>query len=212
MSYEIFTVVLTSYGLPVMNALLRRGQIFQLTAARGRPVNCPDSAREHLAGFAGRDDRHELSLETVAAALKSFHKRTLVPGNWTPEGGASLNTYFVGACVLEFANIFRAWLAKEFMPRRDLLGTDTPLTEFLADKPLDITAHRDPADIAVDIMQFDEALNAAKDPKLRKALATLVLTGEGYTAIAEQVGMSTDALKMAISRFRKKMRALQEGS
>ncbi|MGW5049770.1 hypothetical protein [Actinokineospora sp. NPDC004072] len=210
-AYEIFTVVLTGYGLPVTRAWIRRGQIFRLVADRGRPVRSPDGVRAHLAGPAGDDDRQELALETVAAALRSFREHALVPGLWSPAGGASLTTFFAGSCVLEFPNVFRAWLVKEYEPRRQLLPLDRPVQDNRALLHVDPASAMAPAELAITAVQFGDALAAATDPRLREALLRLVHTGAEYSDIAVQVGMTEAALKMAISRYRKKVRAAREG-
>jgi hypothetical protein len=98
-AYEVFKAGLASYGYPVIRAWIRRGQIFQLTADRGRPVACPDDVRDHLALPRGSDDRQELAMDVVAAALVFFREHVLLPGRWVPEGGASLTTFFTGTCL-----------------------------------------------------------------------------------------------------------------
>ncbi|MGW5055669.1 hypothetical protein [Actinokineospora sp. NPDC004072] len=69
----------------------------------------------------------------------------------------------------------------------------------------------DPAELAITAIQFGDALAAATDSRLREALLRLVRTGAEYSDIAVQVGMTEAALKMAISRHRKKVRTAREG-
>jgi hypothetical protein len=55
------------------------------------------------------DDALELSCETVAEAIRCFRERVLIPGKWDPTRKASLRTFFVGQCILQFPNIYRRW-------------------------------------------------------------------------------------------------------
>lgn len=76
--------------------------MFRRCAGTGRSIGSPPADWS-------TEDRDELALETVAVAIRSFHDYALVKGEWNPDAGASLKTYFVGNCVLEFPNVFRAW-------------------------------------------------------------------------------------------------------
>ncbi|MBT2230047.1 hypothetical protein [Nonomuraea sp. NEAU-A123] len=46
-----------------------------------------------------------------AVALQHFHERALLGGAWRHEGGASLTTYFMGACLRVFPNEYRKYRA-----------------------------------------------------------------------------------------------------
>jgi hypothetical protein len=109
--YEIFAGELAAYGYPIILAWLRRGVIWKHCADRGRPLSPTDADRETLANVF--DERLELALETVAVALKFFKNRVLRTGTWAFDGGATLTTYFIGACLLAFPNVFRRWQAAE---------------------------------------------------------------------------------------------------
>jgi hypothetical protein len=60
-----------------------------------------------------REDIEDLTQETVARASGIFRDRALVGGEWSPDGGASMATYFVGTCVLSFAAVYRAGLREK---------------------------------------------------------------------------------------------------
>ncbi len=109
--YEIFAGELAAYGYPVILAWLRRGMIWKHCADRGRPLRPTDADRETLANEF--EERLELAFETVAEALKFFRDRVLRTGRWSYEGGATLTTFFMGACLLVFPNVFRRWQAAE---------------------------------------------------------------------------------------------------
>lgn len=89
-----------------MKGWLFTGTIHHEVARIGAPVEqCP---REWL----DEDAVFSLASETVAKALHQF-KGVLRQGKWNAARGASLATYFVGQCKLQFPNIYRKWLHAE---------------------------------------------------------------------------------------------------
>lgn len=107
---------LARYGIDVLSGWMRRGVIFARMTEKnlgGLPPP-PDGA------FLNRDTVGELAGESVAAALKYFHDRALVGRAWDSTRGASLNTYFVGACLIQYANVYRYWRRHEGYPETAL--------------------------------------------------------------------------------------------
>jgi len=45
----------------------------------------------------------------TARGLRYFIGEVLKPGKWDYRRGATLKTYFIGACLLQFANVFHLW-------------------------------------------------------------------------------------------------------
>lgn len=104
--YATFASNLAAYGLGICGAWLHTGLMFVQCRRHGRDPGPPPTDWS-------ADDRTELALETVAVALRTFRERGLVAGEWTVHGGASLRTYFVGACILAFPNVYRAWVREQ---------------------------------------------------------------------------------------------------
>lgn len=190
--YEAFKSILASYGLPVMRAWIQRGQIFALSAERGRRVGCPDWVREHLARDC--DARLELAMDVVAKALVLFREQALVRERWTPTGGAVLSTYFVGCCVLAFSNVFRAWLKEQEAGRRDRRIEIDPSMQAVP---------TDPADVVCAMDTFCQLLESAPSDTGRALLAELVVQDKPYAVLAERFGMTEAAVKQMIYRFRR---------
>ena len=93
-SQELFEAELAAYGYPVMMAWTRTGEIVKKTAGKGRPLSVPNGGL----GWS-REDRSELSSETVARAVDFFREKILRAGTWDYTRGATIKTYFVGrAC------------------------------------------------------------------------------------------------------------------
>ncbi|CAL9591414.1 hypothetical protein SUDANB120_05253 [Streptomyces sp. enrichment culture] len=103
--YDRFIEELVRYGISVLRGWMYSGFIFQLIARRGFGLNPHELDLEELARDS--DLREELATMTVACALPRFRRRALVEGGWSAAGGASITTYFMGACAYVFPNEFR---------------------------------------------------------------------------------------------------------
>lgn len=103
--YDRFEEVLARYGISVLRGWLYSGYVFKLVASRGFDLKPNELELDELV----RDSelREELAMMTVARALPSFRQRALVNDGWRVEGGASIATYFMGACAYEFPNEYR---------------------------------------------------------------------------------------------------------
>lgn len=100
---ELFETELAAYGYPVMMAWMRTGEIVSKVAEKGRPLGIIDDP-----GWS-RDDRCELSSETVARALFFFRTKVLRAGAWDYTRGSTIKSYFVGACLFQFPNVYQRW-------------------------------------------------------------------------------------------------------
>ncbi|MFF3456988.1 hypothetical protein ACFYXH_22165 [Streptomyces sp. NPDC002730] len=116
--YERFAEELARYGISVLRGWMHSGFIFKLVARRGYGLNPHELELEEL--VSNSDLREELATMTVACALPRFRQRAFVEGGWQIEGGASITTYFMGACAYDFPNEFRRHRAGEERQRRVL--------------------------------------------------------------------------------------------
>ncbi len=91
---ELFEAELAAYGYPVMMAWTRTGEIVKKAAGKGRPLSIPSDGP----GWS-REDRSELSSETVARAVVFFREKVLRTGRGTtPAVPRSRPTSWVRAC------------------------------------------------------------------------------------------------------------------
>jgi hypothetical protein len=104
---EQFEAELAAYGYPIMMAWTRTGEIVRKSARNGRPLIIPGDGL----GWS-REDRSELSAETVARAVDFFREKVLRAGAWDHTRGATIKTYFVGACLFQFPNVYQLWQAE----------------------------------------------------------------------------------------------------
>jgi hypothetical protein len=119
---ELFEAELAAYAYPVMMAWTRSGEIIRKAAEKGRPLSIPRDGP----GWT-REDRSELSAETVGRALVFFREKVLRAGAWDHTRGAAIKTYFMGACLCQFPNVYQAWQAeRRRWNRHPVVSLDDP--------------------------------------------------------------------------------------
>jgi hypothetical protein len=109
---------LASYAFPILVSWIRSGRIRQEAAnARIRGlVRVPESLR-----LADDRDARCLAVEIVVTALRSFRtKRT----SWDPQLGRSIESYFVGFCLMKLPDAYKAWARREVVPAEDRVDLD----------------------------------------------------------------------------------------
>jgi hypothetical protein len=115
---------LAPYGTRVIEGLLCTGKIIRSCNERGHHVgHVPEWLRS--GNQEAREVRKELAGETVANGLVIFRK-DLEADRWRPDGGRSLASYFIGACLFAFPNVLRRWSSGEtrWSRARDVLFAD----------------------------------------------------------------------------------------
>jgi hypothetical protein len=202
---EMFEAELAAYGYPVMMAWTRTGEIIRKCAEKGRPLGITDTGT----GWS-RDDRCELSTETVARALVYFRKKVLLPGTWDHARGATIKTYFVGACLFQFPNVYHRWNTE----RCNWQVRCTPVVDDPEDPAgLRELPGRDSTDeqaIARRELQLVMADLEENYPDLWR-IVELKLQGFTDAQAAEQLGLSARAVEGQWYRFRKDRRNNAEG-
>ncbi len=175
---------LACYGYAVMMAWLETGAMFSQCAAKGCNLGSPPSEWTI-------DDRAGLANETVALAVNNFRQRALIGGKWTPHGGATLKTYFIGACIFAFPNVYRKWLhGRAALPQ---------LTSFEYDDIDMSSPPQDPGEMAVTRLHVQEAFNNIPDHRTKCAVL-LQEMGYTYTEIGEILHISPRAVDGIIRR------------
>ncbi|MFJ1936762.1 hypothetical protein ACIOGZ_29395 [Kitasatospora sp. NPDC088160] len=196
--YQRYMEQVMTYGWNVLAPWCKSGEIFSRARAFGRPV--PQAAITHTWE---EDDRQEVTTETVIAGERLFRSHALVNGIWTPEGGASLTTYYVGACILAFKAEYLRWFRHHKALRLHLAGDDA--AQALAALPDQRSV--DPLEAAVVNSRVAEALSVLTDPRVR---AGVILRAAGFSQseAADRVDLSTKALESRLGRARARLRDL----
>ncbi|TYB47797.1 RNA polymerase sigma factor [Actinomadura chibensis] len=185
--YREFAEELAGQGMAVISAWLGSELIFVKCAEKGIRLPRPPT------GWS-QDDRLELTLETVARALRAF-RTGLVEDRWDVERGASLRTYFIGACIYQFSRTYRVWL-RSLAPE--------------CEQPGDIDEWRlegvpGPEDVVADRDAIRRGLQDIDSVTVR---AAVVLAAEGYSRaeIAELIGggLTARAVEGLLYRHRRR--------
>jgi hypothetical protein len=175
---------LASYGYAVIMAWLETGEMFSQCAAKGCNLGSPPPDWTI-------DDRAGLANETVALAVNNFRQQALIEGKWSHNGGATLKTYFIGACIFAFPNAHRKWLTD-----RAALGQ---LTDFEHDAVNRSSPLQDPGEMAVTRLRIREGFNNISDHRTKCAVL-LQAMGYTYTEIGEILQISSRAVDGLIRR------------
>lgn len=186
-AFDKYATELVRYSVAVVRKWLRTGEMFRQSAERRRPLG----SVPHDWSAA---DREELALETVTQAVRLFRAQALAGRGWSPDGGASLATYFMGTCVSAFPNVYRAFQRERDRWRGVELVEQPPETPVhtIADDPLSTVLARQALRDALASLDTDTA-------------RVLVLVAMGYTQrqIAVRLRRTPRAIEGILYRHRK---------
>jgi DNA-directed RNA polymerase specialized sigma24 family protein len=191
MAWDRFVTRLVAHGLVVIDGLCRSGELFARAERRAWPIH-PTAAERHMLATS-HVDREELVLEVVMEGFRLFRQKGLVERGWSPEGGATLRTYFIGACLRCVPNAFRRWRKRHTIPEVPL---DAPDLVGAVDRA---AIHVDSAARVDDHLMLREELNLMP-PDIRTAIVRTVLFGETYAAVALDLGVTARALEGRVRR------------
>jgi DNA-directed RNA polymerase specialized sigma24 family protein len=187
--YEVFATELAKYGNAVIIAWIRRGVIF----ARVRDRGFGGLPEPPLGALNQPDVAEELAGETVAKALYFFREKVLLGKRWNPAKGASIKTFFVGQCLIQFANVYRRWLNNEAITGEVLIDDLT-----LVDRPP--TQTTDPAELAAIRAEIDARLKDV--PERTRAVMVLTAADWPQTEIAARLGITVKAVERTLEYYR----------
>ncbi len=115
--WKEFALVLAEYGYGVFMGWCISGVVREIAAghANGRGVRGLSKLPEGLQ--LDRDDAHAVAAELIEVSIEAFRSKTLLHDNpakrWSPTGGASLKTFFIGRCLMELPDVFEKWERRE---------------------------------------------------------------------------------------------------
>ncbi|GAB3608337.1 Fis family transcriptional regulator [Humibacter ginsengiterrae] len=192
--YDYFANELAKYGIAVINAWCYRGTIFAKVGAKGfggLPQLPDDTLRQP-------DNAVELAQLCVADALASFRTSVLLPNKWDPAKGASIRTYFIGHCLLRFANVYRRW-------HSETIETGWINPGVLNEKMVSATAE-DSYRAADDRIEVERLLQAIPSDRTREYLAWYG-AGHTYAEIAAAFNVTPKTVEMAVRHAREGIQA-----
>lgn len=193
--WDYFANELARYGLAVISAWIRKGLIHTRCGARGIRATRLDPA---VAG--DRTAVASIANETVAEALVMFRDDVLARGKWDPAKGASLRTYFIGACLLRYPNAATGWVRQHHHPEQ-------------SDDPTVLMARIEPGaalpPVEDDVIRSLTAQEILRGATNERAARTLALDACGYARaeIAADLGISEASVASILKRERARARA-----
>ncbi|MEV4641129.1 sigma factor-like helix-turn-helix DNA-binding protein [Actinoplanes sp. NPDC049548] len=194
-AYERFEAALAAYALARLPGMIRTGAVSVRIAGAGPPVRPTTTELDAMSRDAAILD--DLTDMTVARALVLFRRRAMIGGEWRPGGGASLTTYFIGACKLMFRaemSGYRAALARD--------SRSSPSTPEQFAGVADGTPEGDPASTVVANQQVREELDRLEEPA--RTMVAMTLDGHSQRKIADRLGTSERAVEGVLRRWRRK--------
>lgn len=200
-NYEEFESVLIDYGYGVINGWAKKGTLLaecRKKHARGLP---PDGLlfTEDL----DREQREDLVTDIVVAGIQRFTNASMRGGKWTPDGTASMKTYFIGGCLFSAVSPLAA-LAKELQKERQRMEFEQEVAQhYLSDQPL-ADPHMSAADFA------DAVVDSARAQELWEGLSSQDLkliemkdSGLTYKEMASNLGSTPKGIESRLRRIRR---------
>jgi hypothetical protein len=191
--WEAFRTPLTQYSLRVLGPWIKSGRIVRKCAEH----NCP--CLPLVPAARSPEACSDLAVETVANALVYFRDEACVKAKWDRTRGATLRTYFIGACLFSFRNVYRNWLR---LRRR--VSPSTPGREELDPDLVDDHPDHNPERSATAKLQAAALL--AKVDDTTRAVVILDADGASYEEIAAELGTTPRAVDSRLYRLRKRLR------
>ncbi|MGH4018646.1 MAG: RNA polymerase sigma factor [Pseudonocardiaceae bacterium] len=198
---------LTGYAWPTLMKWIINGDIFRECLRYKRPVRHPAVAHSWTS-----DERCQIATDTIIEAVDFFRDYGLRQGKWDWRRGASLGTYFVGACVCCFPKVLKRWCKEKQVAESLLLAAqdiDDPSTGDPPDRTVD-TQQPDPATTAVVRDEAHRMMRRLPDPQLREVL-WLRAIGYGQAEAANKAGLTEKAAERRLHRHRAKLRDMPPG-
>lgn len=188
--WELFRTALAEYGVAVMAGWIRSGRIFIECRRKGfgAIAKRKRAATEEALGLAG---------ETVAHALLFFRNHVLIPGRWDVAKGATLKTFFVGACIHHFPNVYAR--SDGSMPLLHALRTESDA----ADDPLSSIGDPSPFSRPDRQVELKDAVESIEDPVIREIFLD---EARGFTQGETALRLKTTrwAIEGRLRRYREK--------
>ncbi|MFE2291148.1 hypothetical protein [Streptomyces sp. NPDC059452] len=206
--WDLFVEQCFAYGQKFLHKAVCTGHIFRRCDKTGRPVGTSlerEVLREHAA------EREMLVDDAVATAVNRLREQALLGGNWQPELGSSLRSYFIGGLVHEFPNAFRRWRKqwKDGQASRPVDHHNLGILEQNIELNLLAPPATDPAHHAVVADQLERILRTG-DHEIA-TIADMRKAGQEWDEIGRALGKSGKAAHAKWSRFCLRVRQQQPG-
>lgn len=191
--YDTFANEIAKYGLAVIRGWIYKGMIRAKVQEKWgllEPEPRPGAMIEDADGLAD---------ETVVHALNAFRDTVLIPGKWDPQRGASLRTFFVGQCLLQFSNVYKSWCREQRRNYAQPVDLDLVEDGIMGRQP----PEADERAIITD--QLRHAFGKIADERSRTVFYLNAL-GHSHRDIATKLSMTEKAVESVMGRVRRQIR------
>lgn len=189
------------YAWPVMKALIRTNRMGQVLHRYGVHRSFAITPEDQVVLRASEAERDALAFDVIAAAVKHFRTHAVLQGKWSPQGGASLRTWFIGTCALNFPRAYARWSAG----RTERLGRLAQSHEIDLNEVGGRVATQvpDPAEIAADRDDLREMIDLAQP--MTRIILGMIMEGLTHAQIAAELGLTVKAVEGRIYRLRQRV-------
>ncbi|MGE0346560.1 MAG: hypothetical protein AB7N73_12160 [Gemmatimonadales bacterium] len=203
-AYQELSDEMWAYALPVLKKKMRSGEIFSMLFDKNVMVPAP-TFDERAVLHSSMEDRDALAVDTIAAAFPKFCA-TLDRGGWKPESGSSLRTFFVGACLFAFADVYEKWVAARRAHLRRIVDGDVEaLASELIGMALDPERHVVTRDTVNSILR--------RSTPATRTICAMVMRDMTFCEIAKELGITERAVEGRMRRLRRRVnRMVEEGA
>jgi DNA-directed RNA polymerase specialized sigma24 family protein len=194
-AFDLYHEELVKYGFAVCLKWIRSGRMHRECGQRGRPVG-------ELPATATMQDFRDLATDAAVEGAVLFRRLALVGGQWSPAGGASLATFYIGACIHVYPGVYRRWYRLHMpwtvvdpIPDDTDHGAVNPHSDvFLLRELLQSVLHR--------LSEINERAHVA---------LTMRADGYSYATIAKVLGCTERAVGGLLDRGRAKCQEILHG-
>ena len=193
--YDDFEIELMGYGFACIKKWILTKE---LLAKCDEKLNFVPKEEDVRLDLLTADEAEEIAQDIVVESVLGFREDALVGGKWSPTGGASLKTFFVGRCLIEACKVLdhRA---------RALKRAARYIQEVEEDDLLELPSRDTPLEAQ---FELDDELRRVAGLLSDKELEVARLHSEGLSAkeIADKLGMIPRNVNKALERVRAKAR------
>lgn len=186
---KLFMDHLWAVGFKTLKKYMRLKMMSTHCAAKGRPV--PWFGDDEDALINREDFRDEVAAEVLMLAIQSFCKHG--KSEWSQDKGASLETWFIGACILTFKQGYLTWAKNS--------GRNRPGDwELSADNNV---ASPHVSSVLIEVKETLQQIYALA-PSRDHQLLDLLWKGESAASAAKELGLTTKTVEGRMRQIRKK--------
>jgi DNA-binding CsgD family transcriptional regulator len=188
------------YAWPVVRSFIRRQRMGEVARRYGALGRVSVSPEDMVVLTHSGPEREALALDVIADAVGDFERHALIGRRWSPAGGASLRTWFIGTCGLKFGRAYAKWSKQrgtrlDETARRHGIDAETIGTS-IVDRIYDPTLVIDRVDL---LAMIDKA------QPMTKQILGMMASGMTQVEISGELGLTPGAVGARLRRFRERV-------